>query len=323
MSKITPSLAIHGGVIFGPEDYDAAIREEYVGALSRALTLGYRAMRETGSAGAAVETAIRVMEDCGLFDAGRGAVFTSAGTNELDASFMDGKTGLAGAVAGVNRIKNPISAAVAVMKNTWHVMLIGPGAEEFARAQGLEMVDPSYFFNEQRWKHYQELKAKEEAAKPKKTNSHSTVGAVAVDAEGNVAAGTSTGGITMKHWSRVGDSPIIGAGTYADNRTCAVSCTGSGEYFIRGAVAYDVHARMLYKGLTLRQAITEALAEKVTQKGAKGGIIGITSGGQIAMEYNCAGMFRGKIGADGKIYIAIQEDWGFPELVPCDMKSAG
>lgn len=294
----TPTLVIHGGAVFGPEDYREDRDGEYRAALSRALDAGYAALHGGKPALDAVERAIQVLEECGLFDAGRGAVFTSDGKNELDASIMDGRTRKAGAVAGVNRIKHPISAARKVMEDTWHVLLVGTGAEEFAEQMKLEMVDPKYFFNEERWRDHCALRD----AQPKQA-SHETVGAVALDRDGNLAAGTSTGGLEMKHWGRVGDSPIIGAGTYADNQTCAVSCTGQGEFFIRNAIAYDVTALMKYRSLSVYEATAEVM-RKLKDDGGIGGLIALTAQGDIAMPYVTEGMFRGyRKGSEQAIFI--------------------
>ena len=246
-------------------------------------------------------------------------MFTSQGTNELDASIMDGQTLMAGAVAGVRRIKNPISLARLVMTRSPHVLLAGDGAETFARQQGIELVDPKYFFTEKRW---QELQKAREAEQPKMpsasprgelqptgppTPESGTVGAVALDTTGNLAAGTSTGGMTNKRPGRIGDSPIIGAGTYANNHTCAVSATGRGEYFIRLAVAHDVSALMEYKGLPLKEAASQVIG-KVTKLGGEGGVIALDRSGNMATPYNTPGMFRAYIGSDGKAVVKIFQE---------------
>ncbi|RMI19351.1 MAG: isoaspartyl peptidase/L-asparaginase, partial [Calditrichaeota bacterium] len=259
-----------------------------------------------GSSLDAVEQTIRVLEDSPLFNAGKGAVFTNAGTNELDASIMDGATLQAGAVAGVKRVKNPISLARLVMEKSPHVMLAGDGADAFAKENGLELVDPHYFYTEQRYQQWQRVLQREKEkqqsqsrAAPDAASSEAdepplgTVGVVALDKQGNLAAGTSTGGMTNKRWGRVGDSPIIGAGTYADNRTCAVSCTGHGEYFIRLNVAHDISALMAYKGLSVQEAAEEVILKKLTQLGGTGGVIAIDRNGNIAMPFNTSGMYRG------------------------------
>ena len=224
---------------------------EYRGKIMEALTAGYKILERGDPSLDAVEAVVRIMEDSPLFNAGKGAVFTNAGTNELDASIMDGSTLQAGAVAGVKTVKNPISAARKVMEKTWHVMLSGDGADHFAAEQGLEIVDNNYFYTERRWN---ALKKAQEEEK------HGTVGCVALDKKGNIAAGTSTGGLTNKRWGRIGDTPIIGAGTYANNETCGVSGTGQGEYFIRGNIAYDVSALMIYRSLTVKDAAGQAVS---------------------------------------------------------------
>ena len=244
----------------------------------------------------AVEQTILVLENSPLFNAGKGAVFTHDMKNELDASIMDGSNLNAGAVAGVTIIKNPIKAARAVMEESEHVLLAGKGAESFAIAQNLDTVNPSYFYTE---KSANSLKRRIENEK------HGTVGCVALDINGNLAAGTSTGGMTNKKWGRIGDSPIIGAGTYANNKTCAVSCTGWGEFYIRGVVAHDISAMMEYGGLSLKKAAQKVVHEKLTQLGGTGGIIAIDQKGNIVMEFNTKGMYRGKYddrGIEIKIY---------------------
>jgi L-asparaginase / beta-aspartyl-peptidase len=257
------------------------------------------------------------MEDSPLFNAGKGAVFTNAGTNELDSSIMDGKTLKAGAVASLKHIKNPISLARMVMEKSKHVMLVGEGAEAFAKEQGVEMVPQSYFYVESRWKALQREKAEEEKNKApqdkKQEKAHGdehkygTVGAVALDQEGNLAAGTSTGGISNKKFGRVGDSPIIGAGTYANNRTCGVSATGDGEYFIRSVVAHDLSAMMEYKGLSVKEA-ADAVIDKVVKLGGNGGLIALDKDGNIAMSFSTSGMYRGRVGADGQPLVEIYQD---------------
>ncbi|MEE8437445.1 MAG: isoaspartyl peptidase/L-asparaginase [Candidatus Neomarinimicrobiota bacterium] len=291
-------LVIHGGAgtitraRLSPEK-EKLYREK----LTHALETGYEILGADGSALNAVEAVIRIMEDSPLFNAGKGAVFTNAGTNELDASIMDGSTLKAGAVAGVKTVKNPISAARKVMEETWHVMLSGDGADQFAKEQGLEIVSPDYFFTKKRWDSLQNLKKKSK-------EKHGTVGCAALDKLGNLAAGTSTGGITNKLWGRIGDSPIIGAGTYADNLTCAVSCTGQGEYFMRGALAYDVSALMAYKNYSVEKA-AQSVIDKLTERGGQGGLIALDSKGSISMVFNTEGMYRGFIKQGGKpeIYI--------------------
>jgi len=240
-----------------------------------------------------------------LFNAGKGAVFNADGINELDASIMDGKNLNAGAVAGVTTIKNPINAARLVMEKSGHVMLIKEGAEKFARENGIEMVDPSWFFSQNRWDALQEAKKREQQKLEDNTKKGGTVGCVALDKQGNLAAGTSTGGMTNKKYGRVGDSPIIGAGTYANNESCAVSATGHGEFFIRNVVAYDISARMLYHNEKVEQAATDIINNKLKLQGGNGGVIALDKNGNIAMPFNTTGMFRGFYKSGGKPEIAI------------------
>jgi beta-aspartyl-peptidase (threonine type) len=242
------------------------------------------------------------MEDSPLFNAGKGAVLTEKGEAELDASIMDGATLMAGAVAGVKHVKNPIMLARLIMEKSPHVMMIGEGAEEFGKENGIEMVDPGYFITKERWEQYQKMLKRQE--EKKKAEKHGTVGAVALDKNGNLAAGTSTGGMMMKKFGRVGDSPIIGAGTYANNNTCAVSSTGYGEYFIRLGVAKDISAMMEYKNYSLKKAADEVLA-KVGKLGGDGGVIAIDKDGNTAMPFNTDGMYRGYYlnGGNPAIYI--------------------
>ena len=266
----------------------------YRSKLKETLNVGYSILNKGGTSLDAVEATIRIMENSELFNAGKGAVFTNPGTNELDASIMDGRNLKAGAVARVKTVKNPISAARKVMEETWHVMLSGDGADKFAKEQGLDIVDPNYFYTQRRW----------DSLKKIQVEKHGTVGCVALDKHGNLAAGTSTGGLTNKRWGRVGDSPIIGAGTYANNQTCAVSGTGQGEYFIRGNVAYDVSAIMEYKGKSVGEAAQNVI-RKLSDKGGNGGIITMDSKGNISMPFNTAGMYRGfrKAGQAPEIFI--------------------
>ncbi len=277
-------LVIHGGAgTITREKMSPEKEAEYRGKITEALTVGYEILEKGNSSLDAVEAVVRIMEDSPLFNAGKGAVFTNAGTNELDASIMDGSTLQAGAVAGVKTVKNPISAARKVMEKTWHVMLSGDGADHFAAEQGLEIVDNNYFYTKRRWN---ALKKAQEEEK------HGTVGCVALDKKGNIAAGTSTGGLTNKRWGRVGDTPIIGAGTYANNETCGVSGTGQGEYFIRGNIAYDVSALMIYRSLTVNDAAGQVI-DKLSGRGGRGGLIAMDKNGNIAMSFNTEGMYRG------------------------------
>ena len=289
------AIAIHGGAgTITRENMTAEKELAYRFKLAEALNTGYTILKNGGTSLDAVEVTIRVMEDSELFNAGKGAVFTNAGTNELDASIMDGSNLMAGAVAGVKTVKNPISAARKVMEETWHVMLSGDGADKFAQEQNLEVVDPIYFYTQRRWDSLKKTQAKK----------HGTVGCVALDKHGNLAAGTSTGGLTNKQWGRIGDSPIIGAGTYANNQTCAVSGTGQGEYFIRGNVAYDISAMMEYENVSVGKAARKVIG-KLSDLGAEGGVIAMDSNGIISMPFNTAGMYRGFriAGSPAKIFI--------------------
>ncbi len=317
------AVAIHGGAgtieraSMTPET-DAAYRA----ALSAALETAGKVLREGGSSLDAVETVIRLMEDDPLFNAGRGAVFTAAGRNELDASIMDGATLNTGAVAGVTRTRHPITLARAVMEKSPHVMMAGEGADSFAQQQRLEMVDPSFFFTERRWQELEKtLKEQGDpiparpAGAPKPQSSVSaqsagehkfgTVGVVALDSRGNVAAGTSTGGTTGKRWGRVGDSPIIGAGTYASNQSCAVSGTGVGEFFIRLTVAREICALVQYKNYGVQQAADEVIQKRLSALKGTGGVIVISPKGEIAWSFNTSGMYRAKMSAAAPAQISI------------------
>jgi beta-aspartyl-peptidase (threonine type) len=309
-------LVIHGGAGTISRDLMTPEKEKaYRAGLAAALAAGYKILNSGGTSMDAVEAAICVMEDNPLFNAGRGAVFTSTGHNELDASIMDGKTHRAGAVASVTGIKNPIKAARAVMEKTSHVMLVGAGAEQFAHEQGLEFEDSAYFATPERWEELQKTKAEEKEKGPHGSLSFphthmGTVGAVAVDHEGNLAAATSTGGLTNKRWGRVGDSPIIGAGTYADNATCAVSCTGRGELFIQGSLAHEMSVLMKYRGMTVEAAARHVIDDELIKLGGKdtGGLIAMDHQGRFAMECNTAGMYRGYIGEDGVPHTFLYHD---------------
>ena len=305
----TPVIVIHGGAgVIAKEitgEKEKAIRAE----LKKALETGYGVLKAGGSSLDAVGKAIVVLEDSPLFNAGKGAVFNHDGRNELDASIMDGSTLRAGAIANVHRVKNPIVLARAVMDKSPHVMLVGDGAEQFAQSVGVELVDPKYFYTAERWQQLQQA-LKEEDAKtvdPAKTPHHGTVGAVALDQHGHLAAGTSTGGMTNKRYGRVGDSPIIGAGTYASAK-CAVSATGWGEFYIRANAAHDICARVEYAHEPVAQAANEVVLGVVPKLGGDGGVIALDAGGNFATPFNTEGMFRGWIDKDGKIHIAI-----FPE----------
>ena len=249
------AIVVHGGAgMMQPEAFPTEVRRAYAEKLSEALNAGGSILEQGGASLDAVEAAVRVLEDSPLFNAGKGAVFSAAGVNEMDASIMDGQTGKAGAVAGVTVIRNPISAARRVMEASPHVMLAGAGAETFAAEQGLTIVDRSYFYTEERWQSLLKARQRAEEQAADTSEKYGTVGCVALDKNGNLAAATSTGGMTNKKYGRIGDSPVIGAGTYADNATCAVSCTGHGEYFITNEVAYDVAARLKYLHQSLREA---------------------------------------------------------------------
>ncbi len=300
------ALVIHGGAgTITREDMSADQEAAYLAALDAALEAGKSILASGGTALEAIEAAIVLMEDNPLFNAGKGAVFTNEGRNELDASVMLGQDLMAGSVGSVTTIKNPIRAAIAVMQKSEHVMMIGAGAEKFAALNGLEIVDPSYFFTESRWKSLQEAKEKEiQQEKQDAATRHGTVGAVALDKSGNIAAGTSTGGMTNKRFNRIGDAPIIGAGTYASNETCGISATGHGEYFIRLGVAHAIHAQMKYGNSSLADAAADVIQKQLTALGGDGGIIGLDKNGKIVMEFNSEGMYRGWILPDKK-YTAI------------------
>jgi len=305
------AIVIHGGAgrmdkaKFTPER-----QKEYHTTLEASLRAGHAILKKAGSSLDAVQAAIIVMEDSPLFNAGKGAVFTSEGRNELDASLMNGLTLEAGAVGGVTTLKNPILAARAVMDHTSHVLLTNEGAEAFAKNRGLKLVKPTYFHTDHRWRQLQEWKKKKAEGKNtfldgKHADYFGTVGCVALDAKGNIAAGTSTGGLTGKQFGRIGDSPIIGAGTYANNKTCGISCTGHGEYFIRYAVAHDISAHMEYKNSTLAQAARDIVQIKLKKAKGSGGIIGLDAKGNIVMEFNTPAMNRGSIDKDGKLTTGI------------------
>lgn len=313
------AIIIHGGAgtilkkNMTPEKEGA-----YKAKLSEAIRVGYEILKNGGTSLDAVEKTIHILEDSPLFNAGKGAVFTHEGVNELDASIMDGSDLNAGAVAGVKDVKHPISAARLVMTNSDHVLLSREGASEFAKDQGLEIVDPSYFYTERRYKSLQRAidRAKKKNATKEtafydediKNSKFGTVGCVALDKNGNIAAGTSTGGMTNKRWSRIGDSPIIGAGTYANNATCGVSSTGWGEYFIRAMVAHDVSALIEYKGMSLQEATHEVIQNKLTKLGGTGGIVALDKDGNMQFEFNTAGMYRASMNDQGELIVKIYKD---------------
>ncbi len=304
-------LAIHGGLGSPRKEVSPELEKEIRAKLAEALQVGRNALNKPGAASLdAVEQAIRVLEDSPLFNAGKGAVFTHEGRNELDASIMEGKTKRAGAVAGVTIVKNPITAARAVMERSKHVMLIGRGAEVFATQAGLEIVDPVYFWTLPRWQQIEREwkkspREKTSARRTKGEHDWGTVGAVAVDAGGNLAAGTSTGGMSNKQFGRVGDSPIIGAGTYADNSGCAVSCTGHGEYFIRFCVAHEINSLVKYQKLPVEQAADRVVNQTLKDAGGEGGVITLDAAGNYSAAFNSEGLYRGYITRDGKSQVAL------------------
>jgi L-asparaginase / beta-aspartyl-peptidase len=320
-------MVIHGGAgTITRTSMTAEAEAEYRGVLEQALQAGYRVLADGGSSLDAVESAVRILEDSPLFNAGRGAVFTSEGQNELDAAIMDGRTLQAGAIAGVTRVRNPITLARLVMERSPHVMLIGEGAETFGREHDIDFVAPEYFFTESRWNALLRALEREGRPAPRRPGAgtapdgnagvlldeeagrkYGTVGAVALDRHGNLAAATSTGGMTNKRFGRVGDVPVIGAGTYA-NPSCAVSATGHGEFFIRNTVAHDICARMEYLGITLERAAHDVVMERLVQQGGEGGIIAMDRRGNHTMPFNSSGMYRGYVDAEGRTVIGIFRD---------------
>jgi beta-aspartyl-peptidase (threonine type) len=296
------AIVIHGGAgVITRDKMTPELDKEYRAKLTEALNTGKKILIDGGTALDAVEKTIRIMEDSPLFNAGKGAVFAHSGKNEMDAAIMDGSNLAAGAIAGVTDIKNPITAARYVMTNSPHVMLAGAGASEFANEQGLEIVSPEYFYTDRRFNELQEALKKEKLG---------TVGCVVLDKYGNLAAGTSTGGMTNKKYNRIGDAPIIGAGTYANNNTCAVSATGHGEFFIRWTVAHDISALIEYKGLSLKEASELVVMDKLVKAGGSGGVICVDKAGNVSMPFNSKGMFRGYATADGKEAVYIFADEG-------------
>nr|WKN40268.1 isoaspartyl peptidase/L-asparaginase [Tunicatimonas sp. TK19036] len=293
------AIALHGGagtILRTEMNHEKEVL--YTTALQEALHAGYHHLAERGTALDAVEIAVKILEDCPLFNAGKGSVFTAKGTHEMDASIMDGRNCAAGAVSLVTGVKNPIRLARLVMEKSEHVFLAGSGAIEFARQMQCEFADEAYFYDQYRYDQWQKLKDTDQFQldhsvvmehKPKKMG---TVGAVACDAQGNIAAATSTGGMTNKRWGRIGDSPVIGSGTYANNLTCAVSCTGSGEYFLRGVVAYDVSCLIEYKNYSLTQACREVVYDRLPKLGGDGGLVAINAMGEVSMPFNTEGMYR-------------------------------
>lgn len=324
----TWAIVIHGGAgVIERKTMDAKTEAAYRAAMAAAIRRGGDVLDRGGSSIDAVEAVIRLLEDDPLFNAGKGAVFTADGRNELDAAIMDGSTLKAGSIAGVTRTKNPITLARAVMEKSPHVMLIGPGADSFAEAQGLEMVDSSYFFTERRWDGLvKQLKQEGKPVPPRPPHApppppgpaafvepagahkYGTVGVVALDRKGNLAAGTSTGGIQAKRYGRVGDSPIIGAGTYASNASCAVSATGSGEYFIRLTVAREICALVEYKQMKLQSAVDDVIHRQLTSIHGDGGVIAMTPDGQLAWSFNTPGMYRARMTEHGTTQVSIYQD---------------
>ncbi len=311
--RVEYALAIHGGAGTIKKENMTAEKEAVIReVLNEALTVGETVLKNGGSSLDAIEATIMAMENSPYFNAGKGAVFTNEGKNELDASIMDGRNKNAGAVGGVTIVKNPILAARAVMEKSKHVLLTGEGANQFSKEQGLEIVDPEYFFTQNRWESLQRAKANDlgfnEYAKSIHDSKFGTVGAAALDKNGNLAAGTSTGGMTNKKYNRIGDSPIIGAGTYADNNTCAISSTGHGEYFIRYAVAHDISAMMEYKKIDFQTAADKVINGKLKSAGGDGGVIGVDKYGNVAMPFNTPGMYRGFVKPDERSVLIYKND---------------
>jgi len=315
------AIIIHGGAgTILKENLSIEKEKAYKLKLEAAVRTGYAILKNGGTSQQAVVKTIQVMEASPLFNAGKGAVFTHKETNELDASFMDGETLNAGAVAGVMNVKSPIELAVKIMTDSEHVMLSGSGASAFAKEKGLEMVDPSYFYTERRFKSLQRIKnsIKTELNKDDKKAAFydsdiknakfGTVGCVALDKNGNIAAGTSTGGMTNKRWGRIGDAPIIGSGTYANNKTCGVSSTGWGEYFIRSQVAYDISAQMEYKNRSLKEATKDVIQNKLTKLGGTGGVVALDKNGNMSFEFNTAGMYRASMNDAGQLVVKIYKE---------------
>ena len=299
-------LAIHGGAGTLPRAEMSPEREaEYRAGLDAALAAGFQVLEGGGTSLDAVTKAVVALENNGLFNAGHGAVFTLDGRNELDASIMNGATLEAGAVCGLTRIRNPIELARAVMEHSEYVFLSGAGAEEFAASRGFEFVGGDYFYTAARWRQLERIRGGDGGLSPLTISHVGTVGAVALDSGGRLAAATSTGGMTGKRFGRIGDSPLIGAGTYADDRSCAVSATGHGEMFIRAAVAHDICARVRFGGRTLGEAVRQVVMEELPALGGEGGVIAIDRQGRIEMEFNCEGMFRASRLSGGSAAIGI------------------
>ena len=300
------SIAIHGGAgtilrsTMTPE-----LQVQYEMGLQQALDTGYKILETGGSSLDAVEAAVMSLEDFPLFNAGKGSVFNHTGGHEMDASIMSGRTLEAGGICGVSHIRNPVKLARMVMERSGHVLLCGIGAEEFARKQNIAFEDDAYFYTEQRYRQWQEAVAEDKVQLDHSDKKFGTVGAVALDKDGNLAAATSTGGMTNKKYGRIGDSPIPGAGTYANNNTCAVSCTGHGELFIRSVVAYDISCLIEYKGLSLKDACDIVVHEKLVKIGGEGGLIAIDRYGNIEMPFNSEGMYRACRDSNGRMEVKI------------------
>lgn len=302
------ALAVHGGAGTIARELMTPEREQaYHDALELSLRRGHAVLEAGGAALDAVEAAVRALEDSPHFNAGKGSVFNADGQHEMDASIMSGADLRAGAVASVQNVKNPIGLARRVMDNSSHVLISGLGAFEFAHKQKIELEDDQYFFDQFRYEQWKETVGTDTYTldHSDKEKKFGTVGAVALDAQGHLAAATSTGGMTNKKWQRIGDSPIIGAGTYANDATCAVSCTGHGESFIRAVAAHDVHALMAYKGLSLEEAVRVVVHEKLPPLDGDGGLIAVDREGRIVLDFNCTGMYRGQVGPDGEFRTAI------------------
>lgn len=303
------SIAIHGGAGTLLKGKMTSEKEAaYKLALKTALEANYDLLEKGGTSVDAVESAVKILEDSPLFNAGKGSVFTAEGTHEMDAAIMEGKELQAGAVSLITGIKNPVSLARDVLEKSEHVFLAGQGAMEFAKSLNYDIIKSQYFYDGFRYRQWQEIKDTDSFQldhSDKKDSKFGTVGAVALDIHGNLAAATSTGGMTNKKWGRVGDSPMIGAGNYANNKTCAVSCTGSGEFFIRGVVAYDVSCLMEYKGMSLEEAASEVIQKRILEIGGDGGLIAVDTKGNIAMPFNTEGMYRASWNSEGEKIIAI------------------
>lgn len=313
------AIIIHGGAgTILKKNMTDSMEQAYKAKLTEAINTGYEILKNGGNSLEAVQRTINVMEDSPLFNSAKGAVFTHEGKNELDASIMDGATLNAGAVAGVTTVRNPINLAYEVMTNSEHVMLSGKGAETFAKEKGIELVDPSYFFTQNRYDALQRALDREKEDSLSKATAFydpyikdekfGTVGCVALDKNGNIAAGTSTGGMSNKRYNRIGDSPIIGSGTYANNATCGVSSTGWGEYFIRGQVAYDISAQMEYAEKSLSEATANVIQEKLTKLGGTGGIVALDHYGNPSMKFNTEGMYRAYMNDQGELTLGIYKE---------------